>query len=47
MRKLGIRIEHDAREHEDIISPSYPLLAFSYYRSGFIRLAGNKKALKK
>ncbi len=47
MTRLGIRIEENNKEREDILSPSYPLLAFSYYRSGFIRLAPLKLPRRK
>jgi len=46
LNRLGIRIERDCRENEDVISPDYPLIAFSYYRSGFIRLSGKKDSEK-
>ncbi len=39
MKKLGILINQDDRE-EGRLDPAYPHLAFSYYRSGYIRLAG-------
>ncbi|MEW5735246.1 MAG: hypothetical protein AB1921_10355 [Thermodesulfobacteriota bacterium] len=39
MKKLGIRIDHDTRENEDVLSPGYPLLALCYSRFGFIRLS--------
>ncbi|MDI6796999.1 MAG: hypothetical protein QMD09_08640 [Desulfatibacillaceae bacterium] len=47
MKRLGIRIEENNKEREDILSPTYPLLAFSYYRSGFIRLAPLKLPRRK
>ena len=47
MKRLGIRIEENDKEREDILSPAYPLLAFSYYRSGFIRLAPLKLPRRK
>ena len=43
MNSLGISIVHDGRDREDDLSPSYPLLAFAYYRSGFLRLAGSRR----
>ncbi len=47
MGNLGIAVKDDTRRNEDNISLAYPLLAFSYYRSGFIRLAGRKLRIKK
>jgi len=46
MGKLGIAIGNDSRQNESL-GLSYPLLAFSYYRSGFIRLAGKKFKIRK
>ncbi len=40
MTNLGIRVEEQISTKDDALTPSFPLLAFSYYRSGFIRLAG-------
>lgn len=39
MKKLGIRIDHDGRQNEDVLSPGYPLLALAYSRFGLIRLS--------
>ncbi len=46
MKKLGIRTETNARQDNDHLSPTYPLIAFCYYRSGFIRLAGKNREKK-
>ncbi|MBI5844672.1 MAG: hypothetical protein HZB23_08395 [Deltaproteobacteria bacterium] len=46
MGKLGIAIKNDTRQNENL-ALSYPLLAFSYSRSGFIRLAGKKFKIRK
>ncbi len=40
MKNLGIRVTRQTGPEDGAFTPSYPLLAFSYYRSGFIRLAG-------
>ncbi len=47
MKKLGIRIENTAKESKDIFPSDFPLLAFSYYRSGYIRLAAPKARNRK
>ncbi|MBU2490439.1 MAG: hypothetical protein KKA60_13710 [Proteobacteria bacterium] len=46
MKKLGILINSNERDGEQS-APSYPLLAFSYYRSGYIRLAGMERKPRK
>ncbi|SHK28602.1 hypothetical protein SAMN02745216_03216 [Desulfatibacillum alkenivorans DSM 16219] len=46
MKKLGILVNQVERDELRIKSDVRPLVAFSYARSGLIRLAGLKKLKK-